>query len=158
MYKGIPPSPDPRFMRKLKEYDKKLYFEFDRALSRFVIRREIIGREDPKIWVVETEDGRFRQPDERDIAVMYMADLWRHGGVKQRVMLGEQKLLEHERIQEQKAKQELREATLDNKYQLRNTYRKAANDGKALPPFRQILPKSKGKTYKELVKDRRRVK
>jgi len=157
MYKGIPPSPDPRFMRKLKEYDKKLYFEFDRVLSRFVIRRKVEIREDPKIWIVETEDGRFRQPDERDIAVLYMADLWRRGGVKHRIRVGEQKLLEYERVQEQKMRDELRDVTKDNKYQLRSTFRKATNDGKALSPYRQLLPKAKGKTYKELVKDKRRV-
>lgn len=148
MYKGVTPAPERRFVKDLKAYDDKLFVEFDRRFERFVIRRKTTLKPYPDIWVVQGEQGEFRQPDQRDMVVLWMADLWKNGGVRKRIEDGEEKILAAREKEEADIAQNFRDATKDNKYQLRNAYRKASNDGKVAPHTRRVDPKPKGKVFK----------
>ena len=89
----------------------------------------------------------FRQPDERDLMRLRRADL-RREAVRRRFLDTEEGMRSYTRDSLQKAREELREAGRDDKYQIKQAYRKMLNDGKAKSPFRQVMPKPKGKVFK----------
>lgn len=149
-YQGIPPTPDRVFVRDLRTFDHKLKIEFDRHARRFVIVRVMPWGAPYLIWVIEAEDGGFRQPDQRDLKALYLADLWRHGGVKERIIKGEQKILDNQVKEEKHAEDTLRDATKDDKLQLRKTFRQASNDGKANSEFRRIENQGPGLTLSQI--------
>ena len=170
MYQGVTPTPDRVFVRKLKEFDPRLSVEFSREDHRFVITRDAVcpgdaGYRAYKLWVVETAAGNFRQPDERDIYALWLGDLWRHGGVKARIMEGEAEILRRHEKEEKDIDQEFHDITKDNKRQLINTFKKASGEGKYGGEFRRIKVKNKGKTWSEIaaedkytVIDKRKIK
>lgn len=149
MYQGVPPNADSTFKKKLKEFDPKLTCVFDRRLERFVIKKEMaVGP--PRGVLVVAGNENFRQPCELDIAMLWYADLWRHGGVNERIRKGEEHMQEYREKEDANVSSELRDVTKDDKLQLRRTLRQAVNDGKANSDFRRIIPKPKGKTAQEL--------
>lgn len=138
MYQGVPPTPTREFVKELKQFDNKLGIDFSRQLERFVIHRQRAFGDSVIVWVVDAENGGFRHPDQRDLQALYNADLWRHGGVRERVRKGEEYMLSYQENLDRKAREELRDITKDNKIQLRNTIRRATNEGNKGPEFRRI--------------------
>jgi len=150
MYQGVPPQVDSTFLKKLREFDDKLFVRFDRVSEKFyILRKKTVGPA-AAVLVVETPEKAFRQPDDRDIAKLYWGDLWRHGGVDEHVRRGEQKMLDYHRKLEMDAEEELRYATRENKIQLSNIYRKAYNLGSKSPELRRVNVKGPGKTIEEI--------
>lgn len=151
MWHGITPSPDPGFVRKLRDYDPKLRAEFRREYGKFAITQPAAVGPNTIIFLVEGgENGRhFRQPDARDLAILHHADMARSGNSpKDRMYEGEAAIADIHRKQEAKVRSDLRDATKDGKYQLMRTFQEAANTGKGTRPFRQITHKPKGKVFK----------
>lgn len=151
MYQGVTPPVDPTFLKKLKEFDPTLTCEFHRGHERFVIQRKATVGPPHNIMIVDDFTG-FRQPDERDLAALYAADLWRHGGVSERIRKGEEYMRNYRTREDEKMREEFRDVTKDNKYWLRRTMRQANNDGKANHEFRRIEVKPKGYTVNDLRK------
>lgn len=160
---GIVPSPDPGFVKKLHTFDPTLKCQFSRKLGKFVITQpNRLHSGESVAAIVEGDTGAgYRQPDNRDIKALYEAD-FEIKDHKRRILEGEEAMLEHEKNQEERVAAEIRDITLDSKYQLRNTYVKAANEGKGMAPFRQVTVKPKGKVFSQepavKVIDRRKVK
>ena len=142
MYTGVAPVPDWAFVKELKQFDSKLDIVFDRMAERFIIRRDRGWGKPWGVLVIETMDGNFRQPDQRDIKKLWEGDLWKHGGVKEHIRRGEEKMLNHKEKQTKDAEDELRAVTRDNKIQLSNTFRKASNQGSKAPEFRRVEVKN----------------
>jgi hypothetical protein len=125
MYQGVPPTVDREFVKDLKEFNKDLWVEFSREHERFIIYQKSKQYGTAEVMIIETEDGEFRQPNFTDIGLLYWGDLWRHGGVEARMIFGEDKALQKMENDDKKAEESLREATLDDKYTLRNGLLKA---------------------------------
>ena len=155
-YQGIPPVPDRIFVRDLRTFDRKLSVQFDRYARRFVIVKEMPWGDPYMIWIVEDDFGGFRQPDQRDIKALYFADLWRHGGVKERVLAGERYAEDHKQKQEKEIDDTFRDATRDDALQLRRTFRQASNDGKANSEFRRVDTQGPGLTLPQIQEARSR--
>ena len=150
MYKGITPTPDSNFLNKLKEFDPQLGVKFFREFSRFVIIKPRAYGPPWQILLIETEDRQFRFPDERDIAALWLGDLWRHGGVEERITQGEERAKAVKSQEEKRAKETLREASRDDRRQLKNTWRKACNLGKGNADFRRVDIEQKGLTIDQI--------
>jgi hypothetical protein len=138
MYYGVPPVPDWVFVRDLREFDPHLRIRFERRFEKFVISKRRAFGDDFNVLVVQMDNGAFRQPDQRDIKKLYEGDLWRHGGVKERIRRGEEKMQEAEVKSAANAEDELKANTRENKIQLSNTYRKAFNEGSKAAEIRRI--------------------
>jgi len=154
MYKGIPPTPNPEFVKDLKVFDPKLDVKFDRISERFVITKSRSFGNPFIVLVVAGAEGEFRQPNQSDIKALHEGDLWRHGGVEARVRKGEEYMRRHRFEEQQKITQELRERSLDDKIQLKNTYRKATNQGSKSPEFQKLPYRNPGLTAAQINKAR----
>lgn len=150
MYQGVTPVPDRQFLKDLKLFDDKLDVEFNREYERFVVIRKRAYGDPFVVWVVDSEHGQFRQPDQRDINALFYADLWRHGGVRGRIQRGEKYMADYAEKEDRDAAQDLRDITKDSKYQLRNTFRKATNEGGKSSEFARINVKPKGLTAAQI--------
>lgn len=149
-YQGIPPTVDPSFKKRLKEFDPKLKVKFDRETHRFAIYRKQPFGDDFKILIVAGPLGEFRQPDQREIAVLYAGDLWRKGRLKDFVLSSEAKILENMAREDKKVRDELQEVSRDNKLQLRRMYRKhMLGEGKD-SEYRRVDPNRRGLTMNEI--------
>jgi hypothetical protein len=126
------------FVRDLREFDPQLRIRFERRFEKFVITKRRAFGDDWNVLVVQTDNGDFRQPDQRDIKKLYDGDLWRHGGVKERIRSGEEKMLAAQPKDIANAEDELKARTRENKIQLSNAYRKTFNDGSKSPEIRRI--------------------
>jgi len=150
MFKGIPPVPDSAFVQKLKEFDPGLDIVFNRRFGKFVIRKKKAFGKPFGLLVVQTDNGEFRQPDIRDIKTLYDGDLWRHGGVKKRIVDGEERAARLREKESADVTDELRAVSRDSKIQLRNTFRKATNTGSKQPEFRRVILKPRGLTLDQI--------
>ena len=143
-YEGIPPVPDRGFIRKLKEISPKLSCEFDRYYGRFVItcEAEISGKYD--LFLVNGDDGGgFRYPDDRDILTVQMADRYVKSR-RQRMREAAEYMDNHREKEAKREKDELRNATKDDRIQLMRSYTKGYNLGKWESTFRKINAIPKG--------------
>jgi len=150
MYQGVTPAPDSTFVKDLRSFDPLLRVRFERRMERFVITKRRAFGDDFNVLVVQTDDGQFRQPDRRDILALYEGDLWRHGGVNERIRRGEEHMKEYQEKQDREIEQESRARTVDSKIQLSNAYRKTFNDGSKAPELRRIELNRKGLTINEI--------
>jgi hypothetical protein len=150
MYQGVTPAPDSAFVKDLKAFDPLLRVRFERRMERFVITKRRAFGDDFNVLVVQTEDGQFRQPDQRDIKHLYAGDLWRHGGVDARIRRGEEYMKNEQEKLDKEISEESLARTRDSKIQLSNTYRKTFNDGSKAPELRRIELNRKGLTIDEI--------
>ena len=135
------------FPKRLKEIDKDLNCFFDRDLKKFVIHQktENPAIPNPRICVVETEQGNFRHPDLRDISFLQQANIRKEGPKARLKRVAEYMIDEREKDRKQ-AKDMIRERTVDDKIQLVNVFSKAAGF-KGNSAFRRVKEKAKGKVY-----------
>lgn len=150
MYQGVTPAPDSTFVKDLKAFDPLLRVRFERRMERFVITKRRAFGDDFNVLVVQTDDGEFRQPDRRDIMMLYEGDLWRHGGVDARIRRGEEHMKEHQEKLDREIREESLARTRDSKIQLGNAYRKTFNEGSKAPELRRINLNRKGLTVEEI--------
>jgi hypothetical protein len=145
IYEGIPPVPDPGFIRKLKRISPRLDCEFSREHGKFVITctGEISGRYE--LFVVEgNEGGGFRYPDNRDIQAVHDADRYVKSR-RQRLRDSAEYAENYRKQHEKQAADDIRNCTKDDRRQLMNAYTKAFNLGKAESTFRKVPLVTKGK-------------
>lgn len=154
LFKGLTPSPDPGFVKKLKKYDPSLKVEFSRKHKKFVItqpRKLVQGGGRAETFVIEPmgDPSGYRQPDNRDFNFIVKSDMHRKGQeVKDRIREGEEFARETEEKQQKKVRDTFYEITKDDKIQLMNVVQKHTNQGKAKHAHRQIEVKPKGKVFK----------
>lgn len=145
---GMTPTPDPGFVRKLKQYSPDLGVRFSPNWGCFVITQKSKMSGDVPLFIVEGDDGAgYRQPDDRDMQKIYEADRWNRGehDWKATIQRGETYLREFEAEQEACVAAEIRDVTKDDKIQLINAYKKALNMGKTDNEFQRVEVKSKSK-------------
>jgi len=125
--------------------------EFSREAHRFVIAKPRAHGPAWQLHLVESDTGDFRQPDERDIARLWLGDLWRHGGVRDRIRKGQEYMEDYKAREDRKINEEFRETSRDNKIQLKRMHRRdILGDGKGNAEFRRVDPNRKGLTVEEI--------
>lgn len=136
-------TPDRSFMRKLKEISPDLGCKYEPGHEHFVItHRRVIGDPVP-ILLIESDDGGFRHPDQRDINKILASDTHRVP-VKDR-MRALAKYLEEDRARKRaSARDEIRNMTKDDKIQLTRAFGNAANVSKNNSQFRRVEPRPRG--------------
>ncbi len=145
IYGGVPPVPDPGFIRKLKAISPKLDCEFSRERGKFVItcKAEISGRYE--LFLVEgDEGGGFRYPDNRDIQSVHDADRYVKSR-RQRMRESAEYMRGYREQYEKHAADEIRNRTKDDKIQLMRAYTKDANLGKFESTYRKVGVVPKGR-------------
>lgn len=147
-------TPDRTFMKDLKRLDSRLGCYYNQNHKHFVITHERALGSPAEILLVERSDGGFRQPDRRDLDVLCEGDLHRTN-VKERLQQTVKHMEQFREREDAHARDEIRNATKDDKHFLMNAYSRAFNTGKGNSAFRRIKPKTKGKVFS--VKDKRRV-
>lgn len=145
-------APSPRgtmssFPQRLKELDKDLNCTFNSDIHKFVIHQKTENPRlpNPAIFVVQTEKGDFRHPDQRDISFLERADI-RKEGPKVREKRAAQYMIDEREKDRKNAKSMIRERTVDDKNQLMSAFSKLAG-AKGNSAFRRVREKAKGKVY-----------
>jgi len=135
------------FPKRLKEIDRDLNCQWNPNTHRFTIHQRTDNPilPNPIIFVVETEEGGFRHPDLRDIDFLQKADIRKEGPKARLKRVAEYMINEREKDRK-RAKNMIREQTIDNKNQLVNAFSKAAGF-KGNSAFRRVKEKAKGKVY-----------
>jgi hypothetical protein len=143
-------KPDPTFMKKLKRLDKKLGCEYKRDSGRegkFVITYDRPYKAPAVVAAVETDDGGFRFPHEKDIELLHNGDT--HNPRVRREI--KETALWYERQREKQDKfnaDERRHAIADSRRQLMPAFQRLGNTGgKNNSTFRRINLKPKGKVF-----------
>jgi hypothetical protein len=140
-------SPDCGFVKKLKALDPNLDCRFMPSHAHFVITyRRAVGEPVP-VLLIESEDGGFRRPDDRDIRKLQEGDTHR---VPMRDRLRQvAAYMEREREYGRRKRAELiRDLTKDGRLQLSRAIGKIDhNPGGKWMPFRRINLKPKGKVF-----------
>ena len=135
------------FMRQLKEIDQRLGCRFREDLQRFVITWEKFWGPPDEIMVVSKPF--FRQPDRRELMFLCEGDLHR-GDMRDRFNKTAAYFEDYRQRQDASVADDIRNATNDDKVQLRNTFREVYNMPGKPSTFRRIKPKPKGKTFNKL--------
>lgn len=139
-------EPDRVFMRRLKALDKRLGCEYAWGHGHFVITYKRANGDDVPLFIVEAEDGGFRQPDRRDLDFLMKADLERES-IRERLDRTA-KYMEDVRAQKRRTvKNEIRDMTKDSKIQLSSILSRMAGGGKGNATFRRITHKPKGQVF-----------
>lgn len=149
------PSPDPGFVRKLKEYSKglKIVFSREHGLFKIMQKARISGWIDAFLIEPYVDGGHYRQPNDEDIKLLAQADRWRKGQeYKDALKKGEDYTRDAQQASMDEAEDTLKQATLEDKNQLINTYAKAFNTGKGVTGYRQTKPKQRGLTWGQIRK------
>ena len=135
------------FPERLKEIDRDLNCVFNEKIHRFVIHQKTNNPilPNPSIFVVQTEQGNFRHPDLRDISALQQADI-RKEGPKARAKRVTEYMIDEREKDRKRAKDMIRERTVDDKNQLINVFSKLAGF-KGNSAFRRVEKKVKGKVY-----------
>lgn len=130
-------APDRAFLRDLKLMDKRLGVKFNDR--NFVITYDR-GYGDPvNIHTVKVDGGGFRQPDQRDLIFVKSGDL-ENESMKEKLLKLSAHSYDIRRKMREKAHDDIRHMTRDNKIQLINTVLRKDNARKANSAFRRISP------------------
>jgi len=149
MFEGLMPVPDSTFVRKLKQFDPKLECRFSRRHGRFIVTQPRVTKPErpAEVWMINGDSGEFRQPDSRDLKILFGGDLHRIS-VEERERKAIAYMKGYKKKQKKNVKDEIRNRTKDGVIQLKKMYYKTGNLGKAPAPFRKIERKPKGKVFK----------
>jgi hypothetical protein len=140
-------SPDRGFLKKLKALDPNLGCRYEPGHGHFVITYRRATGEPVPIWLVQTVDGGFRQPDDREIRKLREGDLQRMS-MKERLQKVAFHLERERQLRRRRASELIRDMTKDGKFQLSRAIGKIDhNPGGKRMPFRRIDPKPKGKAF-----------
>jgi hypothetical protein len=95
---------------------------------------------------VKASDGGFRQPDNRDLKVIYDGDM---SNKRPEVELQKRayELLSVREESKKKSKEMFRDMTKDDRIQLMNAFQKAHGVGKNKAAFRPVTYKPKGQVF-----------
>lgn len=139
-------KPERGFMKNLKNLDRRLDCVFRPEHEHFVITYQRPYGEPVNLHCVKASDGGFRQPDNRDLKVIYDGDM---SNKRPEVELQKRayELLSVREESQKKSKEMFRDMTKDDRHSLMNSFRKAHGIGKNAPKFRQITYKPKGQVF-----------
>ena len=140
--------PDRTFMKRLRSLDRNLDCYYERSHGHFVITyRRAIGQPVP-LFIVQGDDGGFRQPDQRDINKLHESDLHRED-LKNRLQKTAKYMEAVRRKKRKQARELFRDRTKDDKLQLMQAFGRAANTSKSNSAFRRIKLKPRGKVFSQ---------
>lgn len=129
------PEVERSFMKDLKNLDRRLGTKFNG--EHFVVTYDRGYGEPVNIHRVKADDGGFRQPDRRDLAIIKGGDL-----ANEKAETRIQKLAYVSELirrdQKRKAHENLRDMTKDNKNQLKKAFIQRTNSSKGNATFRRI--------------------
>lgn len=129
------PEVDRSFLRDLKNLDKRLDAKFNG--NHFVITYERGHGEPVNILRVRGEDGGFRQPDRRDLAIIKGGDL-EDEKMETRLRKAAYKAEQQRLNERRKVKEMIRDRTKDDKLQLAKAITRLSNSSKGNASFRRI--------------------
>ena len=138
------PTVERGFMKNLKNLDRRLGVKFNG--DNFVITYDRGYGEPVNLHMVKRDDGGFRQPDMRDMKVIYDGDMTNK---KPELELAKRayELLSVREESKRKSKEAFRDMTKDDRIQLMNAFQKAHGVGKNKAAFRPIKHKPKGQVF-----------
>lgn len=139
-------KPERGFLKNLKNLDRRLDCIFRPEHEHFIITYNRGYGEPVNLHCVKADDGGFRQPDMRDLKVIYDGDMTNK---KADVVLAERayELMSIRDKDREKAKSNIRNMTLDDRIQLMNAFGKAHGLGKNKAAYRPISYKPKGQVF-----------
>ncbi len=138
------PTVERGFMKNLKNLDRRLGVKFNG--DNFVITYDRGYGEPVNLHTVKRDDGGFRQPDNRDLKVIYDGDM---SNKRPEVELQKRayELLSVREESKKKSKEMFRDMTKDDRIQLMNAFQKAHGVGKNKAAFRPVTYKPKGQVF-----------
>ncbi len=144
--------PDRSFMNDLKRLDKRLdcYFEADHGHFVVTYQRDIGTTEHSVIplFVIQDDEGEFRQPDQRDMLLLHLGDRHIEGqSVRDHLNHVTNYMADYRVKIRKQGKDMIRDITKDDKNQLMSAFAKLWGGGKFNSMFRRIIPKPKGKVF-----------
>jgi hypothetical protein len=139
-------EPDRVFMQRLKALDKRLGCEYAWGHGHFVITYKRANGDDVPLFVVEAEDGGFRQPDRRDLDFLMKADLERES-IRDRLDRTAKYMEDVRAHKRRTVKGEIRDMTKESKIQISSILSRMAGGGKGNATFRRITHKPKGQVF-----------
>lgn len=129
------PECDRSFLRDLRNLDKRLSVKFN---GQHMIVTYDRGHGEPvNILRVRAEDGGFRQPDRRDLAIIKGGDL-EDEKMEVRLRKAAYKAEQLRLDEKRKAKEMIRDRTKDDKLQLAKAITRLSNSSKGNASFRRI--------------------
>lgn len=140
-------NPDRVFMKRLKKLDKRLGCYYEMNHGHFVITYKRATGDPVPLFIVKTDKGGFRHPDQRDLDKLMECDIRRESPREK--MLRVSKYMDDYRAKKRKQARDLfRELTRDDRRQLMPAFARLGNEGKFNSTFRRIVPKPRGIVYK----------
>lgn len=130
------------FLKALRSADSRLGCRFEEALERFVITYQRPFGEPIPLMVVETEDKRFRGPEQCDIEFLQKWDM-ENMRLKDRLAMVTSYMERYQEQQRRRTRDNHRHMTLDGKIQLMNAFGKLMGTGKYNSTFRRVEPRKR---------------
>ena len=121
--------PDRNFMKKAKRLDPKLGCFYNADINRFVVTYDRAIGDPASIMVAGDNNGKFRQPDERDISRLHEGDTHRTP-LKDRLQRTAKYFEDDKRKQQKRVHEDFRDRAKDDKNQLYKAFSNMANTGK----------------------------
>lgn len=146
--KDLTVRPDRSFMKDLKLLDKRLdcYFETDHGHFVVTYQREH-GIPIP-LFMVQNDDGEFRQPDQRDMLVLHLGDRAIPGqSIRDHLNHVTNYMTDYRARMRKQGRDNIRDMTRDDRRQLMNAFGKLWGGGKFNSTFRRVDVKPKGKVF-----------
>ena len=133
-------------MKNLKNLDRRLDCVFRPEHGHFVLTYQRPYGEPVNLHLVKRDDGGFRQPDMRDLKVIYDGDMTNK---KPEIEIAKRayELLSVRDESIKKSKENIRLMTRDDRIQLMNAFQKAHGVGKNKAAFRPVTYKPKGQVF-----------
>ena len=133
------PTVNRSFLKELHSLDKRLGIKWNG--EHFVVTYDRGWGEPVNIYRVKDDDGGFRQPNQLDLKTIWQGDLSRGTKPEQRVAeLAYNSYKMREKVRE-KARDEIKAMTRDNKRYLSQKVTQMVNYGKGNSSVRRIAPK-----------------
>lgn len=139
-------KPDRYFMRRLQELDKNLGCEYNQNTERFNVTFKRATGQPVPIIQVNSEDGGFRQPDQRELSILGESDLARVD-MKDRLNKASKYMFDYREKKEREARDNIRNLTKDGKHQLKRAVGRIVSGKCNTSTFRKIEDKPKGKVF-----------
>lgn len=72
------PEPDKLILKKIKDYDPRLFVEWDDSKNLWMMKRNASDGSVQHCFYIQNEDGSFRPLDNRVMKELYECDIWKH--------------------------------------------------------------------------------
>jgi len=140
------PSLDDLFLSRLKRIDKRLDMQWSKVPERWLMVYDKGNGNFVNMFLIETETGQYRHPDNRDLVTIRTADLATKS-VEKRLKESAEYMAEARLKDRRNSKENIRLMTIDSKIQLMQAFSKAAGYSKGNSAFRRITAKARGEIY-----------